>query len=95
MGGRGSFGERGNTENHENRATYRKVLTGTGNSKGLTAIIRHYAPLNQWSGQYSVSFEAFGEMDNDYRGTNGTGMKVYDTEEKAIQAAKRYIKRWK
>lgn len=73
---------------------YRKIFKGTGNSEGLTATVRHFTPLGQWNGQYSVSFDAFGAMNNDYRGTNGTGMKVYDTEEKAISAAKRYVKKW-
>ena len=88
------MGSVGTSNNVAESPKYRKVFTGTGNSEGLTSVVRHFTPLGKWNGQYSVSFEALGAMDNDYRGTNGTGMKVYDTEEKAISAAKRYIKKW-
>ena len=86
MGGRGGSGVRNEPK------TYRKVFTGSNDQ--LEAVVRQFTPLGTWDGRYSVSFYALGAMDNDYRGTNGTGMKVYDTEEKAIAAAKRYIKRW-
>lgn len=59
-----------------------------------TAIVSKFTPLNHWTGEWCVSFFALGEMDNDVRGTNGTGMKVYDTKKHAMDAAKRYIKRW-
>ena len=86
MGGRGGSGSRNEPKK------YLKLFAGSNNQ--LTAEVRHYVPLGVWNGQYAVSFFAFGVMDNDYRGTNGTGMKVYDTEDKAIAAAKRYTKRW-
>lgn len=62
--------------------------------KHYKAYIREFKPLGIWNGQYSVSFEAYGNMDNDIRGTSGTGMKVYGTYEKALAAAKRYIKKY-
>lgn len=34
------------------------------------AYVRKFTPLGIWNGQYIVYFEAFGTMDNDYRGTN-------------------------
>lgn len=86
MGGRGGSGERS--------APKKYLKTFTGSNDQLRANVRQFTPLGVWNGQYSVEFYALGAMDNDYRGTNGTGMKVYDTEEKAIAAAKRYIKRW-
>lgn len=70
------------------------IITFRTDDKKYIACVREFKPLNKWNGQYCVCFEAYGMMDNDYRGTNGTGMKVYDTLEKAIQAAKRYIKKF-
>lgn len=64
------------------------------NDGTLKAIVDLFRPLGCWDGRYCVSFYALGWMDNDYRGTHGTGMKVYETEQKAIEAAKRYIKKW-
>lgn len=57
-----------------------------------TTIVKEFTPLGKWDGRYAVEFRAFGMMDNDYRGTSGTGMKVYSTLEKARAAAKRYMK---
>ena len=79
-----------------NKSTPTKYLKTFSNSSGqLTAEVRHFSPLGEWNGQYAVHFFALGTPDNDYRGTNGTGLKVYDTEDKAIQSAKRYVRRWK
>lgn len=61
---------------------------------GLSAKVTEFTPLGHWNGQYAVIFYALGDIDYDYRGNNGTGMKVYDTLAKAQAAAKRYIKRW-
>lgn len=62
--------------------------------KNYVAYVKEFKPLGKWNGQYGVLFYAYGTMDNDYRGTNGTGMKVYDTLDKAVVAAKRYIKKF-
>ena len=70
----------------------RKIYTGSNNQ--LKAIVREFKPLGQWNGQYCTYFYALDDPDYDYRGNNGLGMKVYDTKEKAIAAAKRYVKRW-
>lgn len=65
--------------------------TNDGNYK---AYVKQFKPLGKWNGKYSVSFEAFGMMDNDYRGTSGVGVKVYDTFDKAVRAAKRYVNKF-
>lgn len=71
---------------------YNKTFSGS--SGQLTAKVKKFMPLKQWNGQYITYFYALGEPDNDYRATNGLGSKVYDKEEQAISAAKRYVKRW-
>ena len=58
------------------------------------AYVKPFTPLGKFNGQYIVQFEAFGHMDNDVRGTHGLGAKVYDTYEKAVASAKRYIKKY-
>lgn len=58
------------------------------------AYVKQFTPLGKWDGTYCVCFEAFGHMDNDYRGTNGTGCKRYNTLDSAIAAAKRYTKKF-
>lgn len=63
-------------------------------NENYIAYVKYFTPMNRWDGRYSVLFIAFGDMDNDYRGTNGTGMKVYDTFDKAVRAAKRYVKKF-
>lgn len=47
--------------------------TNDGNYK---AYVKQFKPLGKWNGKYSVSFEAFGTMDNDYRGTNDSDRNV-------------------
>lgn len=64
------------------------------NDKNYQAYVKQFRPLGKWNGQYAVEFEAFGMMDNDYRGTSGVGMKVYNSLESATAAAKRYIKKF-
>lgn len=56
--------------------------------------VRKSRPLGVFNGEYMVEFWAYGTPDNDIRGTHGLGCKTYSTMEKAIAAAKRYIKQW-
>lgn len=70
------------------------TITFSTDDKNYVAYVGEFKPLGKWNGQYSVQFYAYGTMDNDYRGTNGTGMKVYDTINQATGAAKRYAKKF-
>lgn len=47
--------------------------------------------FNDFSKNWTVRFYCFGSIDYEVRGTYGTGTKEYESEEKAIAAAKRYI----
>ena len=58
------------------------------------AVVREFTPLGKWDGTYSVSFFALGSPDFEIKGSYGTACKSYDTKEKAIAAAKRYIKKY-
>ena len=40
---------------------------------------------------YICYFKIDGERNYEERGTNGTGLKIYPTKEKAISAGKRYL----
>lgn len=51
-------------------------------------------PCGKWDGTYSVTFFSYGYPDFDVRGTNGTACKTYSTKDKAISAAKRYIRKY-
>lgn len=65
-----------------------------GSNGQLVAKVMKFTPFGAWNGQYVTYFFALGDPDNDYRGTNGLGLKVYDTEKQAILAGKRYVTRW-
>lgn len=47
-----------------------------------------------WEGVFVCAFYAFGHPDTDLRGTYGTGCKFYDTAKQAIQAGRRYLKKF-
>lgn len=70
------------------------VLKYEGHDGQLEAYVKEFKPLGVWNGQYCVQFYSLGSPDNDYRGTYGTGMKVYNSKQSAIDAAKRYVHRW-
>lgn len=59
----------------------------------MTIVDRAF-PCGKWDGTYSVTFISFGSLDFDVRGTDGTACKIYSTEDKAISAAKRYIRKY-
>lgn len=46
-------------------------------------------------GDWVCTFYVDGYPDFDERGTDGTGCKLYETEQKAIAAGKRYLKKMK
>ena len=56
--------------------------------KARYSIERHYN-----SNDYVCYFKIDGRSNFDERGTNGTGLKIYETKEKAEAAGKRYIKK--
>lgn len=58
------------------------------------AVVTEFTPCGKWDGTYAVDFWALGAPDFDVRGTYGTACKSYTTKEKAIAAAKRYIKKY-
>lgn len=58
------------------------------------AVVTEFTPCGKWDGTYAVDFWALGAPDFDVRGTYGTACKSYATKEKAIAAAKRYIKKY-
>lgn len=78
--------------NPEEDRKYQKRFSGSNDQ--LTAKVVKFMPLGKWDGTYAVHFFALGAPDYDYRGNDGMAMKVYATEQKAIGAAKRYVKRW-
>ena len=47
------------------------------------------------SGKYVCTFFVNGRIDYDQKGTNGTGCKLYETEEQAEAAGKRYLVKMK
>ena len=59
----------------------------------MTIVDKAY-PCGKWDGTYSVSFFAFGSPDFDVRGTDGTACKTYSTKDKAVSAARRYIRKY-
>ena len=46
-------------------------------------------------GEWCCNFLVNGCRDNSAHGTDGTGLKLYQTEEKAVAAGKRYLKKMK
>ena len=58
------------------------------------AYVSKFTPLGTWNGEYSVLFICFGGIDYQLRGTNGMGSKEYETLDKAIRAAKRYVNKY-
>lgn len=52
------------------------------------------AEIYKWDAEYCVTFIAFGRIDYQFKGSYGTGSKSYSTKDKAIAAAKRYIKKF-
>ena len=64
------------------------------NDGHFMAIVDKSLPCGRWDGTYSVSFFAFGSPDFDVRGTDGTACKIYNTKDKAVSAAKRYVRKY-
>ena len=61
-------------------------------AKGLyKAFVNEY----KWNGTYSVNFWYDDLPNYSFRGTYGTALKEYETLDKAISAAKRYINKAK
>ena len=58
------------------------------------AVVTEFTPCGKWDGTYAVDFFALGSPDYDVRGGDGVACKLYSTKEKAIAAAKRYIKKY-
>ena len=52
-----------------------------------------YKVEQTYFGEYACYFLIDGKCDTDERGTNGTGLKLYQSEEKAEAAGKRYLKK--
>lgn len=48
-----------------------------------------------YCGEWCCNFLVDGHHDTDAHGTDGTGLKLYQTEEKAVAAGKRYLKKMK
>ena len=63
-------------------------------SGDFMAVVCKFLPCGKWDGTYAVDFFAFGSPNFDVRGSYGTACKSYKTKEKAIAAAKRYIKKY-
>lgn len=66
-------------------------ITNDGN---FMTVVDKSLPLGRWDGTYLVTFFAFGSLDFDVRGTHGTACKTYSTKDKAISAAKRYVRKY-
>lgn len=64
--------------------------------KGLyRAYVSEFRTALGWDGTYSVNFWYDGSPDYSCRGTYGTASKQYETLDKAIAAAKRYVNKVK
>ena len=59
------------------------------------AYVNEYKVLGTWNGEYAVNFWCYGSPDYGCRGTHGTAVKAYETLDKAIAAAKRYVNKAK
>lgn len=49
--------------------------------------------VSPYYNRWTCAFLVDGRYNHDAHGTDGTGVKLYDTEEKAIAAGKRYVKK--
>ena len=70
-----------------------EVIIIENNSGTFTARVRAYKVLNCNTGKFVVDFISYNHADTDIKGAKGTGSKVYDTYEKAVNAAKRYVRK--
>ena len=64
------------------------------NDGHFMTVVDKSLPLGKWDGTYSVTFFAYGSPDFEVRGTCGTACKIYSTKDKAISAAKRYVRKY-
>lgn len=48
-----------------------------------------------WENDWVCMFKLDGRINKDERGTEGTGCKIYKTQESAIVAGKRYVRKMK
>lgn len=58
------------------------------------AIVDNFFPCGRRDGAYWVAFFSYGSPDFDVRGSDGTACKVYSTKDKAVSAAKRYVRKY-